>query len=69
MTYKLIFNKQLINYHIFLSVDVKKNKVQLGYKNLKNKKMDITVNSYLFQKQMKILIKNNLFFKKREQKR
>ena len=47
MAYKLHFNKQLINYHIFLSVDVKKNKVQLGYKNLKNKNMDITINGYL----------------------
>ena len=47
MAYKLNFNKQLINHHIFLSVDVKKNKVQLGYKNLKNKKIDITVNGYL----------------------
>ncbi len=47
MTYKLTFNKHLINHHIFPSVEPKKNKVQLGYKNLKNKKMDITVNGYL----------------------
>ena len=47
MTYKLTFNKQLINHHIFPSVDAKKDKVQLGFKILKNKKMDITVNGYL----------------------
>ena len=47
MTYKLTFNKQLINHHIFPSVDAKKNKVQLGYKNLKNKNMNITINDYL----------------------
>ncbi len=47
MIYKLNFNKQLINHYIFPFVDTKKDKVQLVYKNLKNKKMNIIVNGYL----------------------